>query len=212
MAVLDSVDWFAVRRHYDDRVRVHKYLVELHQDRSLPKFANLALGITNQDGNYSAAEHGLGPKILVSNGNSEKQVFDLASTFVKLDNARRVPELIRNAQIKFLQISVGSEISCMINPKICWVANTRTIWTHLIVKHADNVVKADQELKLYREADGTSEMAYQMWAAIHAELSVALMRIAELGATLAKASGVEAGEITYLWADAIASHLYGMHH
>jgi len=46
----------------------------------------------------------------------------------------------------------------MVNPPVCWVANTRTIWTHLVIKHADSIAKADEELKLYREADVTSEI------------------------------------------------------
>lgn len=212
MSILSSVDWPSVRRHYDTRARVSDYLKALQQDNSTIKFADLALGISNPDANYSAAEHWLGPKILENNINAEKQVFDLAYKFAKLENARQVPELIKKAQIKYLQIGVGSEISCLINPEVCWVANKRTIWTHLIIKHADNVAKADEELKLYNEADATSEMAYRMWAAIHAELDVALTRIAEQGSVLAKAAKIEPGNIVYLWADAIASHLYDIYH
>jgi hypothetical protein len=68
-------------------------------------------------------------------------------------------ELIKRARLKYLQIGVGSEISCMVNG-VCRVANTRTIWTHLVIKHGYDVAKADEELELYREADVTSEMAY----------------------------------------------------
>ena len=63
MAILDSVDWAAVRRHYDDRVSVSRTLVQLYNQKSVKQFADLALGISDLDGNYSAAEHGLGPKI-----------------------------------------------------------------------------------------------------------------------------------------------------
>jgi len=100
----------------------------------------------------------------------------------------------------------------MVNPNVCWVANTRTIWTHLVIKHADNVAKADEELSLYRQADTTSEMEYSSWSAIHAELDVALTRVAEIGGSLARKAGVIQGDISYLWADAIASYLYGAYH
>ncbi len=170
------------------------------------------MGISNPSGNYSSVEHGLGPKILGTNARAEPRILALAKEFFSLKHARMVPEMIRKAQIKFLQIGVGSELSCMINPKVCWVANTRTIWTHLVIKHNDDIGKADQELALYREADVASEMAYQMWAAIHAELDVALTRIGEMGKQLASEAGIIPGDITYLWADAIASDLYDRHH
>ena len=100
----------------------------------------------------------------------------------------------------------------MVNPEVCWVANTRTIWTHLVIKHADDFDKANEELKLYRNADVSSEMAYQMWAHIHQELAASMTRIAEEGERLAKRAKVAAGEIKYLWADAIANALYDDHH
>lgn len=96
----------------------------------------------------------------------------------------------------------------MVNPGLCWVANTRTIWTHLVIKHADNFAKAAQELKLYREADVSSEMAYSMWTAIHAELAGTMTRVSEEGVKLATMAGVQPGSLTYLWADAIANQLY----
>ena len=48
-----------------------------------------------------------------------------------------------------------------------------------MIKHAYDFKKADEELKLYRNADVTSEMAYQMWARIHQELEISMTRIAE---------------------------------
>ncbi|HET9181455.1 MAG TPA: hypothetical protein VFP59_04930 [Candidatus Angelobacter sp.] len=107
---------------------------------------------------------------------------------------------------------MGSEISCIINPEKCWVANTRTIFTHLVVKHADNISRANEELRLYRDADASSEMTYQLWSHIHAELSVALTRIAESGREKARRAKVVPRPIVYLWADAIASYLYDEYH
>jgi hypothetical protein len=81
-----------------------------------------------------------------------------------------------------------------------------------VVKHGDNLAKADEELKLYRDADVTSEMAYHMWSAIHAELDVALTRIAKLSQQYSVEAGVDPGAVIYLWADAIASHFYDRYH
>lgn len=212
MSILNSLDWSAVRDHYVKRCYVSDRLKSLHMSGLVSQFASLALGIEDPAGNYSSVEHSLGPKILGMNRNAEKQVYDLADKFFRLDNARSVPDAIKSAQIKYLQIGVGSEISCMVNPNVCWVANTRTIWTHLVIKHADNVGKAEEELKLYREADTTSRMAYVNWAAIHTELDVALTRVAEQGLELAQQQGVVPGPVTYLWADAIASELYAYYH
>jgi len=214
MAILDVLDWAAVRQHYDDRVNVSKRLKKFLEQNSVVPFANLAVGNSDPDANYSAAEHHLGPKILYPphNPNAEQRVLDLAGQFSNLKDARAVPDLIMQAHLNYLKIGVGSEISCMVNPEVCWVANTRTIWTHLVIKHNDNVKIADEHLKLYRESDVTSEMDYQMWAAIHAELRVALTRIAEDGQAKAQKKKVPPGSITYIWADAIASALYGEYH
>jgi len=99
----------------------------------------------------------------------------------------------------------------MVNPHFCWVANVRTIWTHLLHKHDDDFNKADTELKLYRESEFDSEMAYHMWRALHAELAGTATRISEQGAKLARSADVEPGSIRYLWADAIANQLYADH-
>jgi hypothetical protein len=212
VSILKSIDWARVRGHYDRRIKVSKELQKLYDQKLISEFADLAVGISNASANYSATEHGLGPKILNANANAARRVFNLAREFRRLTGARRVPEIIRDAQIKYLQVGVGSEISCMVNPRVCWVANTRTVWTHLVIKHADDVQKADEELKLYRQADVASEMNYHMWAQLHAQLEVALTRIAELGNNACKKAKIVPGRIIYLWADAIASRLYGMHH
>jgi hypothetical protein len=212
MSALDTITWPNVRSHYDERVRIHGELLALREKGNARQFANLLLGVSNAAGNYSAEEHALGPKILAENVNAERRVGDLADKFIALKAAREVPRLIRSAQLRYLQIGVGSEASCMLNPEICWVANTRTIWTHLVIKHADDFDKANEELKLYRNADVTSEMAYQMWAHIHQELTASMTRIAEEGERLARRAKVELGAIKYLWADAIANELYDDHH
>jgi len=212
MSALDTVTWSNVRSHYDERIQIHGHLLALREQGNTRQFARLLLGISDPAGNYSAEEHALGPKILAENANAEQRITDLAGKFIALKNARDVPRLIRAAQLHYLQIGVGSEASCMLNPQVCWVANTRTIWAHLVIKHADDFRKANEELKLYRDADVTSEMAYQMWTHIHQELAASMTRIAEEGERFARRAKIDPGEIKYLWADAIANALYDDNH
>ena len=176
MSVLDELNWQSVREQYDVRCAVHNGLNRLFSGDRHAAFFEVALGISDPAANYSASDHGLGPKIRSENVAAEGRVHELAGQFRGLTRAREVPEMIRQASIKYLSIGVGSELSCLVNPTICWVANTRSIWTHLVVKHADNYARANEELELYRTADVTSEMAYAAWSAIHAELDVALTR------------------------------------
>jgi hypothetical protein len=73
MTILDAVDWPAVREHHEDRVRVHKELRRLYRKGAHAHFADVGLGIPDDDLNYSAREHGLGPKILALNVNAEQR-------------------------------------------------------------------------------------------------------------------------------------------
>lgn len=212
MSLLAALDWNRVRGHYDERIDVHHDLIRLLDGGLLDPFARLLLGMSNSAGNYSAAEHGLGPRVLSSNRNPLQRLAKLAGEFRALTNARDVPRLIRDADLSYLAIGVGSEASCLINPDTCWVANTRSIWTHLVIKHADNIGTANEELKLYRDADASSAMAYAVWQEIHRLLETSMTRIAEEGARHASKSGVPPGDITFLWADAIANGLYVLHH
>ncbi len=212
MPILRGVDWREVEKHYLNRENVHKDLLALHKAKSVGQFVDLLLGISDATGNYSADEHNLGPQILNRNANARQRVFDLATKFISLKVASVVPNLVRVAHLIYLQIGVGSEASCMMNPAICWVANTRTIWTHLVLKHGGDFEKADEELRLYRNADDTSEMAYRNWEAIHRELEKSMTTIANDGAQYARSVSVAPGQLRYLWADAIANWLYASHH
>lgn len=208
MSILRELDWLQVISHYQLRVRIHERLLELYQQEGKTDFCELVLGISDSDSNYSAAEHGLGPRIWGSNPNIVGRLSELARQFIELKNARTVPELIRAQSLKYLQIGVGSEISCLLNPTVCWVANTRTLWAHLLITHNDNVNKANEALMLYRDPDAESEMSYQKWSALHAELNPTMTRLAEDGEQSARRDGLTPGTLKFLWADAIASELY----
>lgn len=208
MSLLSELDWEAVRDHYNLRFETHEDLRLRHKRSQFDDFARLALGIEDAAGNYSAAEHGLGPKILAENDDAEEAVHRLASALLDAPRATAVPGAIKAARIRYLSIGVGSELSCMMAPERFWVSNARTIWTHLVFKHDEDYRKANEELKLYREADATSEMAYQIWAAIHREVGPAMVRLAERTAPMARAEGIEPGPLPYLWSDSVAAFLY----
>ena len=137
--------------------------------------------MTTPAGNYSASEHGLGPKVLGSNLNAKGRIYGLAGKFILLKDASTVPKLIREENLKYLRIGVGSELSCMMNPTVCWVCNKRTIWLYLA--QTQGLRKANEALQLFNEHDDDSPMAYESWQdAYHPELGPELKRVAEEGA------------------------------
>lgn len=211
-SVLDVLKWDAVLEHYEARMGIHRQLRSLYGTGQTTRFARLLVGISDDQGNYSARDHGLGPLILDQNPNAERRLFNVAEKFRAIKDANDVPDIIRKAALKYFRIGVGSEASCMLNPEICWIANTRSIWTHLVFKHGGDFRRANEELKLYRDEDETSEMAYRKWVSIHRAMFGNLAEIVEQGNILAKKASVEPGKVKYLWADAIANALYTYHH
>jgi hypothetical protein len=111
------------------------------------EFAELLIGLSDSNGNYSAVERGLGPLILSEKQTPINRIWDLATELREVESAHEVPKIIRKAGLRYLQIGVGSEASCMLNPEVCWVCNSRTIWTQLVIKHADDFNKADYRRK-----------------------------------------------------------------
>src|SRR5688572_27311253 len=176
---LRGLDWNLVRAHYDRRVTVHQALVDRLDHREEPDgLCALLLGISDPAGNYSAAERGLGPTVLASNGPAAAAaVAALAAQLRAVTKASEVPRLIRAARLRHLTIEVGSEASCLLNPTVCWVANARTIWAHLLISHGDDVERAHQELAPY-VATEPSETEVARWFEIHRLLEASLTRIA----------------------------------
>ena len=187
---------------------VSNQLLRLLDDGKVTAFAELAIGSTENAGNYSAAEHRSIRPGIAENPNWRGRVYKLAERFKTLKNADNVRDLITAANINWLQIGVGSEMSCLVNPEVCWVCNVRTIWTHLA--WTENPGKAEEQLRLYRASSSESEMAYMRWAEVyHPLLRATLIEVAEEGVNRAKAVGivVPKGKL-FLWADAIASYAY----
>jgi hypothetical protein len=192
-----------VYQHYIERREVHKRLINLLDNEQFEDYVELALGITDAAGNYSAAEHQLGPQILYNN--SISSVYNLAQELRSCLSVSRIPRIIYESNLPYLKIGVGSEMAMMLNPNEYWVGNVRTIWTHLLIKHKWNYDIANEELELYREDDLSSEMAYRIWREIYLSMKDNLEILVDLGNEHATNSDEK---LKYLWADAIANALY----
>ena len=101
----------------------------------------------------------------------------------------------------------------MLKPDEFWVGNTRTIYTHLMLKHDGNRERADEELRLYREPDGRrpSEMEYKIWRDLNLSLESSLKSVASIGSMEAQEQSTQVGQHVYMWADAISSYVYSLH-
>jgi hypothetical protein len=157
-------------------------------------------------GNYSAHEHNLGPKIL--SGVDPLAIFQLAQNFMMCLDSAEMLTAIYNRRISYLKISVGSEIAMMIRPNTFWVANTRSVWAHLLAKHKFSYKKANEELALYRNDDEDSEMHYEKWRALYFAMRENLVDIGRRGDAQAAKQKVKAGKVQNIWFDAIANALY----
>ena len=208
--MINQLNMADVKRHYDRRVRCHERLLILLNDNRQQDYLNLALGITESQGNYSASEHHLGERILANN--NPVPIVNLARSFLEQENRMHMLRSIHNANLPYLAISVGSEMAMMLRPDFFWVGNVRTIWTHLLHRHSYNLTHANEELRLYREQNReqnrTSEMEYLVWRDIYPRMQNSIENMCEIANDVAINQGVISGSSEYLWFDAIASSLY----
>lgn len=112
------LDWHAVRRQYDTRVEVSGRSGRLLNENRSADFARVALGISDPNGNYSARERGLGPRILAENPKAIETIINLAREFHELRSGERVDEILHRAAITNVGIAVGSELACLMNPTV----------------------------------------------------------------------------------------------
>lgn len=200
-----ELDFPLVFEHYARRADISAKLRFLLASHSVDEYVDLALGIDDPYGNYSAADHALGRRILEQR--SKNSIFALGCALSTAARAQDVQRIIYQAGIPYLKIGVGSEMAMLLQPEVHWVANTRSIWSHLLLKHR-SVALANEELKLYRDGSEESEMAYKMWCSVHLDMKKNFDNLAAEGDKVAAERGGETGEIKYLWADAIANALY----
>jgi len=207
MELLSRISMKRVFDHYQMRFSIHERMIQLMGSEIALEFSELALGISNPRANYSAYEHGLGKRILAKTHRAQS-VFDLAKDLFKCRNASEVPSVIMNHDIPFLKISVGSEISMLLRPNDFWVANARTVWAYLLVKHAYDFKLANEELELYRDGERSSEMNYEIWWELHRLLETSQVHLHDLGLREAQRKVASIGKMKFLWADAIANEIY----
>jgi hypothetical protein len=204
--MIEELDMAEVCEHYDIRFECHQHLSALLRKGKADDYLDLALGISESQGNFSAHEHGLGPQILSSN--RPASIIKLAKSFLSESDPNRMVASIYAAHLKYLKVSVGSEMAMMLKPDIFWVANVRTVWTHLLLKHGYNLGKANEELKLYRSQEMTSEMEYQIWKEIYRLMKPSIAKVCEKGNAVSLEQGTDPCPLAYLWFDAIANALY----
>ncbi len=202
------LDFSEVREHYDRREEISQSMRNLFESRRIEQFVHCALGLTDDGtGNYSAHEHGLGPKILEDR--APEEIFALAEELDVCQNPEAIPAIIYKHRIPYLGISVGSEMATMLNPKRFWVGNIRTIWAHLWVRNQFNPKHANEQLEAYRLGDANAEIKYSLWKTLYVDLGPSLGELAERAAAASRSQDVEPGTIPNLWADAVAS--FGFH-
>lgn len=115
-----DIDLREVRKHYKVRSRISKKLKSLLKNRDFLEYAELAVGVSDVSGNFSAAEHDLGPIIISSN--KTESIIGLASKLSNKDiDPTGVVKSIYCSSLSYLKIGVGSEMACMLQPKQFWV-------------------------------------------------------------------------------------------
>lgn len=202
-----ELDMAQVEEHYKSRKIVAKTLRNLLASEHYEDYANLALGISDPLGNYSASEHQLGPQVLANN--SVSSVCKLARKFVSGDlGVSHLPRAIYEANLPYLKISVGSEMASLLMPAKYWVGNVRTIYSHLVIKHEGDWERANEELELYRIEDTSSEMAYKIWRDIYLSMEHSLNVIERIAAIRASQQDVKVGKQRHIWVDAVCNSIY----
>ena len=172
-----ELDFSHVIDQYNIRASMSERLKRLLLEGKVDAYAQLALGIDDIHGNYSARDHHLGPKILAAR--PAKSVHSLGLQLIETDLDKAVQLAIHGANIPYLKISVGTEMAMLLKPNDHWVANTRSIWAYLLLKHG-SMSLAREELALYRTGAQESEMAYRLWSDIHSRMAPSTVVLAEL--------------------------------
>ena len=201
----DAIDYKAVVSLYNTRHGVHQRLLSLFQQGSVDEYVQLALGIRQPDGNYSASDHGLGKRILEQS--PPLRVFQLAEKLFRCHTPDDAPRIIYGESIPYLKISVGSEMGGLLKPDVFWVTNVRTIWAHLVMKHSD-VRLANEELTYYRTGDLPSELEYQLWRDVHPSVGESMRQLARVSGKIASRQGCQPDSFDFLWSDAVADQAY----
>src|SRR5580704_4928272 len=104
MSALAKLQWGGVLKQYNNRLTIHHQLMSFHRNKQYASFVELLLGISDPGGNYSAAEHKLGPRILSGNVDALSRIVTLAEEFMKIKIVKTVPKLISEANLSYLKV------------------------------------------------------------------------------------------------------------
>ncbi|MGH8013623.1 MAG: hypothetical protein ACREQ4_14095 [Candidatus Binataceae bacterium] len=141
----------------------------------------------------------MGPRILGENPDATERIINLAREFRELRSGEDVDEALDRAATANVGIAVGSEMTCLMNPTARWITNRRTVWVYYLLRNDGNYRSANEATKISAE---------QGWSGFHLEVRQTLLNLAAAGDIVARGYGVTPGELTYLWADAIANEMY----
>lgn len=201
MLPLSEALWAHVCKLYKIRSNLHKKLLMLRSSGAVDEYLDLALGISDRLANYYSVEVRK-QALLVRHLNSPDLIMSMADKFLKLEDGRDVPTIVRDAGLLHVGLATGSEIACLLNPRTCWVTNRRTIWVHLFDSGGADAPKTDAKvsaLKLYERP------------AFHIPVGITLAKLGEIHAARAHSEGIQT-DLTFLWADAVADGIYASEH
>jgi hypothetical protein len=209
---LATLEFTDVATVYARRLEAHRQIVSSLRSRRINVFVDLALGIENEYGNFSARLNDLARPILEHN--TRRRIFEFGRKLEAWKNPATLPDLVYEQNLPYLKVGVGTEMAALLRPKDCWVTNIRTLWMHLVVKTGGDTRRATEALGLYtssRGDGGDDDYEYKYWRDLHPLVGRDLMRVAELSVPLAEAGQATIGEYPLLWADSIAAMLFEAH-
>ncbi|SNS21384.1 hypothetical protein SAMN05421770_10111 [Granulicella rosea] len=199
MLALDEADWAWIGAHFARRLKVHHTLKQYHRDGARLKFAELAVGDSDPIANCSASDFGLGPMILDLNRNAVDRIFELAGKMLALNTPAELPQIVAQADLYSMKIGVGSELACMLRPSLCWVANTKSLWSYLFDYCDGNMREAREMMHSYNEVG---------IATIYPHMEGSMVRVSERQPDRGVSSLAGVRGYRYLWADAICCRAF----
>jgi hypothetical protein len=203
---LNNVNFASVREHYDDRMALSHTLGKYQRQGDVNRYAHLAVGATDPQGNHSASEHGLSGAILTYVTN--QQIFDLGTALLQATNGN-ILGTIFNADIKNVKASVGTEMGMMLRPNQLYCTNARSVFGARSVQNG--IENALDIINTYKELGKTGEGPEDqrgIWAPFHEEVGPNLVSLVNLANPRSLEQGIAPGDNVYLWADSISNELY----
>jgi hypothetical protein len=189
-------------------------LIELHDSSKKTEFVKLLIGESNPAGNYSASEHGHDANIWYNN--RPQLIWDFGTELLyDASDEFSIISAIENHAISYLKLAIGTEMACMLRPKDFYVANSRTCWGFLVVKHNGDRALATEEWNAYQGSledlrwNKFTDEEYCMVKDLY--VSEMRPRIDVLYEESLKWTNGDLSLISqykYLWVDSICSHFY----